>query len=111
MNVHLLYRPVLVCPNCDHRTPAPPFNPDVDTAFEAQYHQCKGLKGIIAPLVFEGESAKTEKFEWGDYEGRELVQRDGDGRPMSGVHMTCDRTEVHIALPSTARCRAGVDYE
>ncbi len=99
----LLQGPVLVCPTCDHREPAGPFNPEIGLMYQGRFHSCKGLKGVIAPLVPEGLACKTEKVDREDYEGGELVQRDDDGRPVMAVHMTADNTEHHIVLPPTAR--------
>jgi hypothetical protein len=62
------------CPNCDAAART------VDAALPM--HQCGGLKGLLAPLVLRGSSAKTEAREREDYVGGELVQTDGDGRPI-----------------------------
>lgn len=53
-------------------------------------HPCKGLKGLLAPLVREGERAKVETREREDYIGNEDVQFDADGRPVMSVVTTRD---------------------
>ena len=70
------------CPNCqsaartvDGKTPM---------------HRCRGLRNLMIPLVVDGTSCKIETVERGDYVGRELVQADGDGRPVMAVVTTRD---------------------
>lgn len=72
-----------VCPNCDQTA--------VTHEFGAQrYHACAGLAGFTAPMVEAGVDAKVEAHERDDYEGDELVQRDGNGRPIMSVVTTRD---------------------
>lgn len=68
------------CPNCksgartvDAKTPM---------------HPCKGLAGLMVPLVPKGTDCKVEAVERGDYIGKELVQYDGNGRPVMSVITT-----------------------
>lgn len=53
-------------------------------------HPCKGLAGLMAPLVREGEGAKVEVREREDYVGREIVQFSADNRPVMSVVTTRD---------------------
>ena len=70
------------CPNCDatHVTREPrPHTP---------FHNCRGLRGLSAPFVLAGTKAKVEQVDRDDYVGRELVQTDGEGRPVMAVVTT-----------------------
>lgn len=66
-----------VCPNC------------VQTATTRgkpnRFHRCRGLAGLLAPMVPDGADCAVEAVLREDYERRELVTRDGDGRPVSAV--------------------------
>lgn len=67
------------CPNCTEvavtRRAAP----------HTQYHPCRGLKGLNAPMIPAGTDAKVEAVPWGDMLHGELAQHDGDGRPVSAI--------------------------
>lgn len=86
-SVPLLHRN-WVCPSCDAAART------VDA--KIPMHHCKGLAGLMAPLVVEGEKAKHTAVERGDWVGRESVQYDDNGRPMMAV-----RTETEDSLSST----------
>lgn len=81
------------CPNCDsaartvdHRTPM---------------HPCKGLAGLLAPLVPRGVKAKSTAVERQDWIGSELVQRDGNGRPVMAVTTeTADSLSTTVYAPT-----------
>lgn len=72
------------CPNCTA----------TDVTHEAQphtrFHACRGLRGLTAPMVQAGTRCKVEAVERGDYVGRELVQVDGNGRPVMAIETTRD---------------------
>lgn len=72
------------CPNCSH----------TDVTFEARphsrFHPCRGLRGLTAPMVAAGTRCKVEAVERGDWVGKELVQTDGDGRPVMAILTTRD---------------------
>jgi hypothetical protein len=53
-------------------------------------HRCDGLVGLMTPLVPVGMAAKHERVERGDYIGSEVVQVDGEGRPVMAVVTTRD---------------------
>lgn len=79
MNVPLIERS-WECPNCesaartgDGKTPM---------------HPCRGLAGLMTPLVPKGTDCKVEAVDRGDYVGQELVQTDGNGRPVMSVVTT-----------------------
>ncbi|HEY3142154.1 MAG TPA: hypothetical protein VGJ86_13545 [Acidimicrobiales bacterium] len=101
-------RPVLLpppvqnwwCPNCTETavTHIPRGTP------ASQFHPCRGLRGLTAPMLQEGVDAKVTAREWEDYENGELVQRDGEGRPISAVITTrADGSNDTAVLAPTAR--------
>jgi hypothetical protein len=101
-------RPVLLsppeqrwsCPNCTQTavTHLPPGTP------ASHFHTCRGLKGLTAPMVPAGADVKVAALEWGDYEHGELVQRDGEGRPVSAVITTrADGSNDTAVLAPSAR--------
>lgn len=68
-------------------------------------HICAGLGGITAPLVREGTRCRVTTVEREDYIGRELVQRNADGRPiMSVVTDHADGRRDCVILAPTAVC-------
>jgi hypothetical protein len=70
----------------------------------AEYHPCRGLKGLNAPMIPVGMDAKVEAVEWGDMLHGELVQRDGEGRPTSAIVTTrADGSNDTVALAPSAR--------
>jgi hypothetical protein len=82
------------CPNCTAT--------DVtrEQAPHTRFHACRGLRGLTAPMVPAGTSCKVEAVERGDWVGRELVQVDGEGRPvMSVVTTRDDGTDVAVFAP------------
>jgi hypothetical protein len=82
------------CPKCpaEART--------VDT--KIPHHQCPGMAGLMVPLVRRGESVKVEAVEREDYIGRELVQVDGNGRPVMAVVTTRDDGQDCTVFAPTA---------
>lgn len=83
------------CPNCDH----------TDVTYEARphtrFHNCPGLAGLSAPMVPAGTRCKVEAVERGDYVRGELVQTDGNGRPvMSVVTTRDDGTDAAVYAPT-----------
>ncbi|HEX5997504.1 MAG TPA: hypothetical protein VFY84_20390 [Jiangellales bacterium] len=91
------------CPNC----------PATDVTHEAQphtrFHACRGLRGLTAPMVPAGTRCKVEAVERGDWVGRELVQTDGEGRPVMAVVTVRDEgNDVAVYAPTaTANLRSG----
>ena len=83
------------CPNCqsaartvDGKTPM---------------HPCRGLAGLVTPLVPEGERAEVVAVEREDYVGRELVQTDANGRPVMAVVTTRDDGQDCTVYAPTAQ--------
>lgn len=67
------------CPNCTV----------TDVTYEAaphtRFHTCRGLRGLTAPMVPTGSDCKVTAVERDDYVGSEMVQVDGEGRPVMAV--------------------------
>lgn len=82
------------CPNCDAGART------VDA--KIPHHPCPELAGLMVPLVRRGERAKVEAVEREDYIGRELVQTDGNGRPVMAVVTTRDEGQDAVVFVPTA---------
>jgi hypothetical protein len=89
------------CPNCDLEQVTHQPKP------HTRFHACRGLKGLTAPMVPAGTRCKVEAVERGDWVGGELVQTDGEGRPVAAVRTTRDEgTDVAVLAPcATASLR------
>jgi hypothetical protein len=88
------------CPNCTatHVTrESKPHTP---------FHTCAGLRGLSAPFIAAGTKAKVEAVERGDWVGKELVQTDGEGRPVMSVVTTRDDGQDCAVFAPTARGNA-----
>lgn len=70
------------CPNCTSEA--------ITRDAKIPFHPCGGLAGLNAPLVPSGTKCKVEAVERGDYVGNEVVQTDGEGRPVMAVITTRD---------------------
>lgn len=82
------------CPNCNESA----FTQNSD---KMPMHQCRGLAGLMVPLIKEGTKAKVERVEREDYIGDEDVQFDGEGKPtMSVVTTRDDGQDCVIFAPS-----------
>lgn len=84
------------CPNC------PATEVTHETSPHTRFHACPGLKGLTAPMVPAGTACKVEAVEREDYVGGELVQTDGDGRPIASVVTTRDDGNDVAVLAPTA---------
>lgn len=82
------------CPNCTLEQVT--FEPRPHTRF----HACRGLRGLTAPMIPAGTRCKVEATDRDDYVGADMVQTDGDGRPvMSVVTTRDDGTDVAVFAP------------
>lgn len=82
------------CPNC------PATDVTNVTGPHTRFHDCRGLRGLTAPMVPAGTRCKVEAVERGDYVGKELVQTDGEGRPVMAVVTTRDEgNDVAVFAP------------
>ncbi len=72
------------CPNCTHT--------DVthETRPHSRFHNCRGLRGLWAPMVEAGTRCKVEARDREDYVNGDLVRTDGEGRPVMSVVTTRD---------------------
>jgi hypothetical protein len=104
MNVPILkVRRDWYCPNCTQTDVT--FRGDV----HQQMHNCRGLKGLIAPLLERGTAAKVVAREREDYINGELVQYDPDGRPVMAVETVRDDGNDLIVLAPAAGASARFD--
>ena len=88
------------CPNCTV----------TDVTHEVQphtrFHPCRGLRGLSAPMVPAGTRCKVEALEREDYVRGELVQTDGEGRPVMSVQTTRDDgTDLAVYAPTATNAR------
>lgn len=72
------------CPNCDATKVTHEHRP------HTPFHPCGGLAGLLTPFVPDGTRCKVEAVERQDYVGKELIQVDGNGRPVMNVTVTRD---------------------
>jgi hypothetical protein len=82
------------CPSCDF----------TDVTHEARphtrMHACRGLAGLTAPMVPAGTRAEHRAVEREDYINGDLVQTDGEGRPvMSVLTMRDDGQDCTVYAP------------
>lgn len=100
MNSAMMLRPPerrWECPNCTATDVTREALPHV------RFHSCRGLKGLTAPMVPAGTRCKVIAVERGDYVGDELVQTDGEGRPVMSVVTVRDDGMDCAVLAPTAR--------
>ena len=82
------------CPNCDHTRQT------ATAALHAIVHRCRGLAGLIAPLVRAGTKCKIEARFREDYVGAERPQYNDLGQPiMSIVTIRDDGQDCHVLAP------------
>jgi hypothetical protein len=67
------------CPNCGREKQTQRAGP------HTPLHQCPRLRGAWAPFVEAHVNARLELVERGDYVNGDLVQVDGEGRPVMSV--------------------------
>lgn len=91
------------CPNCDYTRVT------FKAGRQAVVHRCKGLSGLIAPLVEDGIKCKIEAREREDYIGENLVQVNGEGRPIMSIVTTReDGQDCRVLAPlASARGEGG----
>jgi hypothetical protein len=65
-------------------------------------HPCRGMAGLMVPLTPVGVAAELRAVEREDYVGRELVQTDGNGRPVMAVRTLRDDGEDCTVYAPTA---------
>jgi len=90
------------CPNCDLTQVTK--RPDVHTEF----HHCRGLAGLWAPMIPAGTRAKVETHEREDYIAGEQVQLH-QGRPVMNLTVTRDDGQDCVIYAPAANARADVN--
>jgi len=89
------------CPNCDLEEVTHEPQP------HSRFHNCRGLRGLSAPMVLAGTSCKVEAVEREDYTNGDVVQHDGEGRVvMSVVTTRDDGTDCAVMAPCATAARA-----
>lgn len=78
------------CPNCTTESVTHEAQP------HTRFHPCKGLNGLIAPMVEAGTKAKVEVREREDYIGTDAVTLH-EGRPVMSV-VTTRETGQDVAV-------------
>lgn len=88
------------CPSCDLT--------DVTRTAEVhtRFHSCRGLAGLTAPMVPAGTRAEHRAVEREDYINGDLVQVDGNGRPVMSVITTRDDGQDCTVYAACATGRA-----
>lgn len=88
------------CPNCTAT--------DVtrDAGPHTRFHTCRGLRGLTAPMVPAGTKARVSAHEREDYIGRDVVQTDGEGRPVMAIVTTRDDGQDVTVLAPCATSRS-----
>ena len=84
------------CPNCTHTDVTHEANP------HTRFHPCRGMKGLTAPMVPAGTKCKVEAHEREDYVAGEIVQTDGEGRPVMNLITTRDDGQDCTVFAPTA---------
>lgn len=87
------------CPNCTFTDVTREARP------HTRMHSCRGLRGLTAPMVPAGTRAKVTAVERGDYVAGDLVQTDGEGRPVMAVLTTRDDGQDCAVLAPAATAR------
>lgn len=84
------------CPNCQVKEITR------EAKVHTRFHSCRGLKGLTAPLVTAGTVCKVEANVREDYVAGEIVQLDGEGRPVMSVVTTRDDGQDCAVMAPTA---------
>lgn len=89
------------CPNCGAKDVTHELRP------HTRFHTCPKLRGLTAPMLPEGVKGKVEARDREDYVGKEMVQKDANGRPVMSVVTTRDEGQDCLVFAPTATARAG----
>lgn len=88
------------CPNCEATDVTREHGP------HTRYHACRGLRGLSAPMVPAGTRAKVVAHEREDYIAGDVVQTDGEGRPVMAIVTTRDHGQDVTVLAPCATARS-----
>lgn len=83
-----------VCPNCPATA--------VTAGTPNRFHNCPGLRGLLAPMVLDGVRCKVVAEERQDYIGPEDVRLDAGGRPVMAVRTVRDDGDDLMVFAPTA---------
>lgn len=89
------------CPNCDYTRVTH------KSGRQAVVHRCRGLSGLIAPLVEDGVRAKVTAVERQDYIGENTVQVSDAGRPIMAIVTEREDGQDCRVLAPLAEIRGG----
>lgn len=84
------------CPNCMLKQVTHESKP------HTRMHECKGLRGLTAPMIPEGVHCKVEAVVREDYVGSATVTTDAEGTPTMGVNTTREDGNDVIAFADCA---------
>jgi len=87
------------CPNCPVVARTPWDCPN-------RFHDCRGLEGLLAPMVRRGTNCRVVAVEREDYIGTEDVRLNGAGRPIMSVVTIRDDGQDCVAYAPTAYARS-----
>lgn len=89
------------CPRCGKEETT------VEARPHTRMHTCPKLRFLSTPMLPRGTAAKVELHEWGDYVGKEMVQRDPErGRPVQSITVERDDGADAVVFAPTARASA-----
>lgn len=91
------------CPSCDAQ------HVTRDQRPHTPFHPCAALAGLSAPFVPAGVRAEHRRVEREDYVGGEVVQTDGDGRPVMAVVTVRDDGQDCTVFAPTATARSATN--
>ena len=84
------------CPNCDAT------DVTLGPATHQRFHNCRGLRGLSAPMVEAGTKAKVEALLPEDYIGKQVLHLDGEGTPVRSIVTTRDEGQDCAVLAPVA---------
>lgn len=94
------------CPNCTVTAVTHDVTLTKSGAVRTQYHECRGLGGVSAPMLERNERAHVYAVVREDYVGKEKGLRyDAKGRPIMAVHKVTDDTDSCTVFPGVAFAR------
>lgn len=91
------------CPNCGKTDQTQELQP------HSRFHTCPKLRGLTAPMLPAGTSAKVEAVERADYVGSEKVTTDENGRPVMAVVTTRDNGQDRAVFAPLAQTAASTE--
>ena len=83
------------CPNCGLQDVT--HNAGVGT----RYHNCPKLAGLSAPMLPAGTRGHLRAVERGDYVGKDIVTKDGNGRPIMAIVTEREEGQDCVVLAPT----------